>query len=193
MGEIIAKNGLTQLRIAETEKYPHVTFFFNGGREKPFEGEERIMIHSPKVATYDLQPEMSAPEVADAACAFLKDKQPDLMVLNFANADMVGHTGIYPAIQKAVETVDAKLQQVVNTGLELAYSFIIIADHGNSDHAINSDGSPNTAHSLNPVPIIIVDDKVKKVENGVLADLAATIFKIMGIEKPEVMKGRSLV
>ncbi len=193
MGEIIANNGLTQLRIAETEKYPHVTFFFNGGREKPFEGEERIMIHSPKVATYDLQPEMSAPEVADAASDFLNEKQPDLMVLNFANADMVGHTGVYPAIQKAVETVDMKLQQVVNTGLELGYSFIIIADHGNSDHAINSDGSPNTAHSLNPVPIIVVDDKVKKVENGVLADLAPTIFKIMGVEKPDVMTGRSLV
>ena len=151
------------------------------------------MIHSPKVATYDLQPEMSANEVAKAACDFLKAKQPDLMVLNFANPDMVGHTGVYTAIQKAVETVDAKLEEVVKTGLELGYSFIIIADHGNSDNAINSDGSPNTAHSLNPVPIIIVDDEVKEVKNGVLADVAPTAFKIMGITKPEIMTGKALV
>lgn len=193
MGEVISANGLTQLRIAETEKYPHVTFFFNGGREEPFEGEERIVINSPKVATYDLQPEMSAPEVADAACSFLREKEPDLMVLNFANADMVGHTGVYSAIQKAVETVDSKLKQVVETGLELGYSFIVIADHGNSDNAINKDGSPNTAHSLNPVPIVIIDEDIKEVRNGVLADVAATAFKIMGVEKSDLMKGESLV
>ena len=193
MGEIVSSHGLTQLRIAETEKYPHVTFFFNGGREEPFEGEERIMINSPKVATYDLQPEMSAPEVADAASNFLNNNRPDLMVLNFANTDMVGHTGIYPAILKAAETVDSKLKQVIETGLKLNYSFIVIADHGNSDNAINQDGSPNTAHSLNPVPIIIIDDKVKQVNNGVLADVAPTAFKIMGIEIPELMKGNSLV
>ena len=193
MGQIVAENDRTQLRIAETEKYPHVTFFFNGGREEPFKNEERIMIHSPKVATYDLQPEMSAPEVAKAACDFLKENKPDLMVLNFANPDMVGHTGVYSAIQKAVETVDAKLEEVVETGLELDYSFIIIADHGNSDNAINPDGSPNTAHSLNPVPIIVIDDEVKEVKNGVLADVASTAFKIMGISKPEIMTGKSLV
>ncbi len=193
MGEVISKNGLTQLRIAETEKYPHVTFFFNGGRETPFNGEQRIVIKSPKVATYDLQPEMSAPEVAKAACDFLKENKPDLMVLNFANPDMVGHTGVYSAIQKAVETVDGTLEEVVKTGRELGYSFIIIADHGNSDNAINPDGSPNTAHSLNPVPIIVLDDKVKQVNNGVLADIASTAFSIMGISKPEIMKGKSLV
>jgi 2,3-bisphosphoglycerate-independent phosphoglycerate mutase len=193
MGEVVSKNGLTQLRIAETEKYAHVTFFFNGGREEPFEGEERIMINSPKVATYDLQPEMSAPEVADAASNFINNNHPDLMVLNFANADMVGHTGIYPAILKAVETVDTQLKQVIETGLKNGYSFIVIADHGNSDNAINSNGSPNTAHSLNPVPIIIIDDKVKHVSNGVLADVAPTAFKIMGIDKPKLMSGKSLV
>lgn len=193
MGEIVSLHGLTQLRIAETEKYPHVTFFFNGGREEPFKGEERIMINSPKVATYDLQPEMSAPEVADAACNFLNINSPDLMVLNFANTDMVGHTGIYSAILKAAETVDAKLEQVIKTGLKLDYSFIVIADHGNSDNAINPDGSPNTAHSLNPVPIIIIDNKVEQVKNGVLADVAPTVFKMMGIDIPELMAGNSRV
>lgn len=193
MGEVIADNGLTQLRIAETEKYPHVTFFFNGGRETPFKGENRIVINSPKVATYDLQPEMSAPEVADAACAFMEEKKPDLMVLNFANPDMVGHTGVYTAIQKAVETVDATLKQVVEKGLDLGYSFIIIADHGNSDNAINEDGTPNTAHSLNPVPIIIIDKDVQRVKNGVLADVAPTGLKIMGVKKSPSMSGNELV
>ena len=193
MGEVISANGLTQLRIAETEKYPHVTFFFNGGREQPFMGEERIVINSPKVATYDLQPEMSAPEVADAACNFIQEKQPDLMVLNFANPDMVGHTGVYSAIQKAVETVDSTLKKVVEKGLEYNYSFIIIADHGNSDNAINADGSPNTAHSLNPVPIIIIDKDVQSVKNGVLADVAPTGLKIMGVEKSPSMSGKELV
>jgi 2,3-bisphosphoglycerate-independent phosphoglycerate mutase len=193
MGEVVSGLGLTQLRIAETEKYPHVTFFFNGGGEAPFKGEERIMISSPKVATYDLQPEMSAPEVADAASDFLINNEPDLMVLNFANTDMVGHTGIYPAILKAAETVDAKLKQVIETGLKLGYAFIVIADHGNSDNAINSDGTPNTAHSLNPVPIIVIGDDVKQVKNGVSADVAPTAFTIMGIEIPELMNGNSLV
>jgi len=151
------------------------------------------MINSPKVATYDLQPEMSAPEVADAACNFLNINSPDLMVLNFANTDMVGHTGIYSAIIKAAETVDAKLEQVIETGLKLDYSFIVIADHGNSDNAINPDGSPNTAHSLNPVPIIVIDDKVSKVRNGVLADVAPTAFKIMGFDNPDLMTGSPLV
>jgi 2,3-bisphosphoglycerate-independent phosphoglycerate mutase len=193
IGEVIAKNGLTQLRIAETEKYPHVTFFFNGGRETPFDGENRIVINSPKVATYDLQPEMSAPEVANAACTFLEENRPDLMVLNFANPDMVGHTGVYSAIQKAVETVDSTLKQVVEKGLSLGYSFIIIADHGNSDNAINPDGTPNTAHSLNPVPIIVIDKDVHEVKNGVLADVAPSILKIMGVQKAASMKGRELV
>lgn len=193
MGEVLAKNGLSQLRIAETEKYPHVTFFFNGGREQPFDGEERIMIHSPKVATYDLQPEMSAPEVSKAACDFLNEQKPDLMVLNFANPDMVGHTGVYEAIQKAVNAVDQELEKVVKTGLALDYSFIIIADHGNSDNAINADGSPNTAHSLNPVPIIVIDKKVATVKNGVLADVAPTAFKMMGVETPTSMSGNTLV
>ena len=160
---------------------------------EPFEGEHRIMINSPKVATYDMQPEMSAAEVSSAACDFLKNNKPDLMVLNFANPDMVGHTGVYSAIQKAVETVDFELEKLVKLGLKLDYSFIIIADHGNSDHALNSDGSPNTAHSLNPVPIVIIDPDIKEVQNGVLADVAPSVFKIMGIEKPDTMTGISIV
>ena len=193
MGEVVSKLGLTQLRIAETEKYPHVTFFFNGGREEPFKGEDRIMIHSPKVATYDLQPEMSAPEVAAAASKYIRENEPGLVVLNFANSDMVGHTGVYPAIIKAVETVDKCLKEVVTAGLEHGYSFIIIADHGNSDNAINPDGSPNTAHSLNPVPIIVIDDRVLKVHDGILADIAPTAFRLMGITPPETMTGKVLV
>jgi 2,3-bisphosphoglycerate-independent phosphoglycerate mutase len=193
MGETISKLGLKQLRIAETEKYPHVTFFFNGGREEPFPGEERIMINSPKVATYDLQPEMSAPEVSKAACNYLKAQSPDLMVLNFANTDMVGHTGVYPAILKAAECVDEQLKYVIETGLDLGYVFIVIADHGNSDYAINEDGSPNTAHSLNPVPIIILDERVNQVKAGVLADVAPTAFSMMNIPIPKSMKGNVLV
>lgn len=193
MGENISKLGLSQLHIAETEKYPHVTFFFNGGREEPFEGEERIMINSPKVATYDLQPEMSAPEVAKAACDFLTKHQPDFMVLNFANTDMVGHTGVFPAILKAAETVDEQLKKVIETGRENGYVFIVIADHGNSDYAINPDGSPNTAHSLNPVPVLIIDDQVKTVKNGVLADVAPTAFRMMGLPLPEAVTGKPLV
>lgn len=193
IGEVISVNGLQQIRIAETEKYPHVTFFFSGGREKEFEGEKRILINSPKVATYDLQPEMSAPLIKDAIIKEMKANQPDYICLNFANTDMVGHTGIYNAILKAAETVDGCVKEVVEEGEKLGYSFIIIADHGNSDNAINPDGTPNTAHSLNPVPVIVVDDEVKKVKNGTLRDVAPTILDLMGINQPKEMTGQSLV
>ncbi len=194
LGEVISKAGKSQIRIAETEKYPHVTFFFNGGREIPFDGETRIMVNSPKVATYDLQPEMSAFEVRDKLIAALKDKTPDFFCLNFANPDMVGHTGVYEAIVKAVETVDLCLGQIVETAKDLGYELIIIADHGNADFAVNEDGSPNTAHSLNPVPIIHVTEKPNSsIRDGILADVAPTILKIMGIEQAEVMTGKNLV
>ncbi len=193
LGEILAGLNKTQVRIAETEKYPHVTFFFSGGREKEFKGEKRILINSPKVATYDLQPEMSAPEVKDAIINEMKTNKPDFICLNFANADMVGHTGVYKSILKAVETVDNCLKQVVETGEELGYSFIIIADHGNADNAINEDGSPNTAHSTNPVPIVLIDSKYHKIRNGILADVAPTILKLMEIPQPKEMTGNSLV
>jgi len=193
LGEIISKQGKTQVRIAETEKYAHVTFFFSGGREREFDGEKRILVPSPKVATYDLKPSMSAFEVTDKIVAELKANQPDLVVLNFANSDMVGHTGIYEAIQEAVETVDQCVEKVCSTARSLGYSVMITADHGNSDHAINADGSPNTAHSLNPVPIFLLDDDYKKIKNGKLADIAPTLLKIMEIEKPEEMTGEVLI
>ena len=193
MGEVVSKNNLKQIRIAETEKYPHVTFFFSGGREMEFQGESRIMIPSKKVATYDLQPEMSAHEVTEAIVPQLENGTPDFVCLNFANADMVGHTGIYSAIKKAVETVDACLQRVVEAGIKNNYSFIIIADHGNADCAINPDGTPNTAHSLNPVPCILIDSHFKKIKDGRLADMAPTLLKIMGIEIPKEMTGEVLV
>jgi 2,3-bisphosphoglycerate-independent phosphoglycerate mutase len=193
IGEVISKAGGTQLRIAETEKYPHVSFFFSGGREKEFEGERRIMIPSPKVATYDLQPEMSAHEITAAICTDMTTNAPDFICLNFANTDMVGHTGVYNAILKAAEEVDACVKKVVECGRPAGYSFVIIADHGNSDYAINPDGSPNTAHSLNPVPIIILDDGVKTVHDGILADVAPTILHIMGIEPPKEMTGKVLI
>jgi 2,3-bisphosphoglycerate-independent phosphoglycerate mutase len=193
IGEIVAKNKLTQVRIAETEKYPHVSFFFSGGREKEFEGERRIMIQSPKVATYDLKPDMSALEITDAICFDMEKNGPDFICLNFANTDMVGHTGVYSAILKAAEAVDACAKKVVEKGLQYGYSFVIIADHGNSDYAINPDGSPNTAHSMNPVPIIVIDSNVKKVESGILADVAPTILHMMGLEKPKEMTGTILV
>lgn len=194
LGEVISKNGLTQVRIAETEKYPHVTFFFSGGREKEFENEKRILVNSPKVATYDLQPEMSAPEVRDQIVKEIRTQTPDFICLNFANPDMVGHTGVYSAIIKAVETVDRCLKDVVLTGLDYGYEFMIIADHGNADHAINEDGSPNTAHSLNPVPVVLVtNDKTVQLENGILADVAPTILSRLGLEKPVEMTGRNLV
>ncbi|MDP1746781.1 MAG: alkaline phosphatase family protein, partial [Bacteroidota bacterium] len=180
-------------RIAETEKYPHVTFFFSGGREKEFNGEKRIMAPSPKVATYDLKPEMSAIELTDAIIPELQKGEADFICLNYANADMVGHTGVYSAIIKAVETVDSCLKRVVETGLQSGYSFVIIADHGNADYAINPDGSPNTAHSTNPVPCILIDTDHKKINEGKLADIAPTILRMMGVPVPKEMTGDVLV
>ncbi len=194
LGEVLTRLDKTQVRIAETEKYPHVTFFFSGGREEAFHLEERILVNSPKVATYDLQPEMSAPEVRDQIVNCMKTKRPDFFCLNFANPDMVGHTGVYEAIVKAVETVDSCLQKVVETGLEHGYELLIIADHGNADFAVNPDGSPNTAHSLNPVPVILVSKERDLVLNdGILADVAPTILRRMGIAAPMEMTGVSLV
>ncbi len=193
IGEYISSLGLKQLRIAETEKYAHVTFFLNGGREATFEGEDRILVASPKVATYDLQPEMSAYEVADKLAAALDEQKYDFICLNFANGDMVGHTGVYEAIQKAVKAVDACVGKVVEAAKRNGYEVVQIADHGNADNAVNADGSPNTAHSLNPVPIVVVSDRVAKVENGILADVAPTVLKLMGVPQPEEMTGHSLV
>lgn len=194
LGETISKAGLKQLHIAETEKYAHVTFFFNGGREEPFTGEERILIPSPKVATYDLKPEMSAYEVADALTAEIEKQKFDFVVVNFANGDMVGHTGVYEAIQKAVKAIDTCVEKVVETAKRNDYELIIIADHGNADHALNEDGSPNTAHSLNPVPFVYVSkNKSAVVENGILADVAPSICHILGIQQPADMSGRNLI
>ena len=193
LGEVLQKHNKTQIRIAETEKYPHVTFFFSGGREQPFHGESRILRNSPKVATYDLQPEMSAFELKDALIPELKEGKVDFVCLNFANGDMVGHTGIMAAAIKACEAVDVCVKQVVETALENNYTTIIIADHGNCETMINPDGSPNTAHTTNPVPIILVDKELKTIHNGVLGDLAPTILELMGIEKPAVMTGKSLL
>jgi 2,3-bisphosphoglycerate-independent phosphoglycerate mutase len=194
IGEVLSKAGKSQIRIAETEKYPHVTFFFSGGREQNFEGENRILINSPKVATYDLQPEMSAPEVRDAIVKAIHEEKPDFICLNFANPDMVGHTGVYSAIVKAVETVDNCLKDVVTAGQEKGYEFIVIADHGNADYAINPDGTPNTAHSLNKVPVVFVTHETEyKISDGILADVAPTILDRLMIEKPEEMTGESLL
>ncbi len=193
IGEIISANGLSQLHIAETEKYAHVTFFFNGGREEPFSGENRILIPSPKVATYDLKPEMSAYEVRDAVIKEIEGSAPDFICLNFANGDMVGHTGVYDAIAKAIKVVDESVRAVVESAKAAGYTIIITADHGNADNAVNNDGSVNTAHSTNPVPFIVVSDDIKSVESGVLADVAPTVLKIMGVEKPADMTGVSLV
>lgn len=192
LGETVAKAGMTQLRIAETEKYAHVTFFFSGGREKVFEGENRILIPSPKVATYDLQPEMSAYGIKDAVIKEMNSSKPDFICLNFANGDMVGHTGVYEAIQKAILAVDDCTGQVVEAAKENGYTVLIIADHGNADNAINPDGSPNTAHSLNPVPLVLVSRKYKKVNSGILADVAPTILSIMGLPIPQEMTGKVL-
>ena len=194
MGEIVAKNGLKQLRIAETEKFAHVTFFFSGGRDVEFENEERILIPSPKVATYDLQPEMSAPEVAAALCDALDTQKYDYITLNFANGDMVGHTGVYASIQQAVVTIDICVDRVVKAARKNGYEVIIIADHGNADHAVNEDGTPNTAHSLNPVPFVYIsDNKNAKVADGILADVAPSLCHILGIEQPKEMTGRNLI
>ena len=193
IGEWVSKQGLKQLRIAETEKYAHVTFFLNGGREDKFEGEERILVASPKVATYDLQPEMSAPEVADKLVAALGERKFDFICLNFANGDMVGHTGVYDAIVKAVKAVDGCVEKVVEAAKANGYEVVMIADHGNADNAVNPDGTPNTAHSLNPVPIVVVSDRVKSVHNGILADVAPTVLKLMGLEQPAEMTGKVLV
>jgi 2,3-bisphosphoglycerate-independent phosphoglycerate mutase len=194
LGEVISNMGRMQVRIAETEKYPHVTFFFSGGREEVFEGETRIMVNSPKVATYDLQPEMSASEVRDQIISSIEKEQPNFICLNFANPDMVGHTGVFSAIVKAVETVDSCLKSVVESGKKMGYEFLVIADHGNADYAVNPDGSPNTAHSLNPVPVILVtDDKGIELNDGILADVAPTILNRMRLAAPIEMTGKSLL
>ena len=194
LGEYLAAKGLNQLHIAETEKYAHVTFFFNGGRETPYDNEDRILVPSPKVATYDLKPEMSAYEVKDKLVAAINENKYDFIVVNFANGDMVGHTGIYEAIEKAVVAVDACVKDVIEAAKAQDYEAIIIADHGNADHALNEDGTPNTAHSLNPVPCVYVtENKAAKVEDGRLADVAPTILKIMGLEAPAEMDGNVLI
>ena len=193
IGEYVSSLGLSQLRIAETEKYAHVTFFLNGGRETEFENESRILVASPKVATYDLQPEMSAYEVKDKLVEALNTQKFDFICLNFANGDMVGHTGIYEAIEKAVKAVDECVADVVETAKANGYEVVMIADHGNADNAVNEDGTPNTAHSLNPVPIVVVSDRVKAVKDGILADVAPTVLKMMGLEQPAEMTGEALV
>jgi len=194
LGEYIASKGLKQLHTAETEKYAHVTFFFNGGREAPYENEERVLVASPKVATYDLKPEMSAPEVKDKLVANIKKDEYDFIVVNFANPDMVGHTGVYSAIETAVKTIDQCVNEVVEAAKATGYETIIIADHGNADNAVNPDGSVNTAHSLNPVPFIYVtENKNATVEDGVLADVAPSILHIMGLEQPKEMTGKNLI
>ena len=193
-GEYISKHGMTQLRIAETQKYAHVTFFFNGGRETPYDAEERILVPSPKVATYDLKPEMSAYEVKDKLVEAIKTQKFDFIVVNYANGDMVGHTGIYDAIEKAVKAIDECVKDTVEAAKANDYEVIIIADHGNADHALNEDGTPNTAHSLNPVPFVYVtENKNAKVENGVLADVAPSILHILGMPQPADMTGRDLI
>ena len=194
MGEVVSNAGLKQIRIAETEKYAHVTFFFSGGREAEFPGEKRILCPSPKVPTYDFQPEMSAPMIKEAIVPELQKGEADFICLNFANGDMVGHTGVYEAVRKAVEAVDACAKEVVEAARANNYNVLIIADHGNADNAVNPDGSPNTAHSLNPVPCIYVsDDKNLKINNGILADVAPTLLSEMGIEIPKEMTGKVLI
>jgi 2,3-bisphosphoglycerate-independent phosphoglycerate mutase len=193
IGEVLADAGLHQLRIAETEKYAHVTFFFSGGREEKFKNEERIMIPSPKVATYDLQPEMSAFGVKDAVIREIESGVFDFICLNFANGDMVGHTGVYEAIEKAVTTVDTCAGAVIKAAHAAGYTVLVIADHGNADKAVNEDGSPNTAHSLNPVPSILITDDYKKINEGILADVAPTLLSILGVQVPQEMTGKVLV
>ncbi|MBE6231699.1 MAG: 2,3-bisphosphoglycerate-independent phosphoglycerate mutase [Bacteroidales bacterium] len=193
LGEVVSKAGKNQLRIAETEKYAHVTFFFNGGAEALFENEDRILVNSPKVATYDLQPEMSAPEVTEKLVEAINTEKNDLIILNFANGDMVGHTGVFSAIRKAVETVDNCVKKVVEAAIAHGYSVLLTADHGNADYAVNPDGTPNTAHSLNQVPFIAINCGVDTVKDGKLADVAPTILKLMGIGQPAAMTGKPLI
>jgi len=193
LGEVLEKHKKKQIRIAETEKYPHVTFFFSGGREMPFEGETRILRNSPKVATYDLKPEMSAYELPNALVPELQKQEADFVCLNFANGDMVGHTGVMEAAIKACEAVDACVKDVVTTALDNNYTTLLIADHGNCETMVNPDGTPNTAHTTNPVPIILIDKELKHIKNGVLGDLAPTILKLMGIPKPEAMTQNPLI
>ena len=194
LGEVLAKNNKKQIRIAETEKYPHVTFFFSGGREQPFEGERRIMAASPKVATYDLQPAMSADELTDKILPEINAGNPDFICLNYANADMVGHTGVFSAVVKAVETVDANVEKVVTAGLNNGYTIFLTADHGNADFMMNEDGSPNTAHSLNLVPFFIIDKNWKgQIQPGKLGDLAPTILQMMELPIPKEMTGKVLI
>jgi len=193
LGETISKAKKTQVRIAETEKYPHVTFFFSGGREQEFEGETRIMVNSPKVATYDLQPEMSAEEVTQAIVKEINEKQPDFICLNFANPDMVGHTGVYSAIMKACETIDDCAKRVSEACMSQGYDVLITADHGNADFAVNDDGSPNTAHTTNLVPLYLLTSTGMRLKDGILADLAPTVLELMNIEQPSLMTGKSLL
>ena len=195
LGEVVSKAGKRQLRIAETEKYAHVTFFFNGGLETPFENEDRILVNSPKVATYDLQPEMSAPEVTEKLVEAINTEKEDLIILNFANGDMVGHTGVYDAICKAVKCIDGCVEKVVNAAIEHGYAILLTADHGNADNAVNPDGSPNTAHSLNLVQFIVINagDDVKEVKDGALCNVAPTILKLMGIPQPAAMEAEPLI
>jgi len=193
IGEVLSKAGLTQVRIAETEKYPHVTFFFSGGREEPFEGERRLLVPSPKVATYDLQPEMSALGITDAIISDIETHQPNFICLNYANTDMVGHTGVFSAAIKAAETVDSCLGRLLECGKKYGYDAIVIADHGNSDFMVNEDGSPNTAHTMNPVPCVYVGTAETKIANGKLADVAPTILGLLGVELPIEMNGNNLL
>jgi 2,3-bisphosphoglycerate-independent phosphoglycerate mutase len=193
LGEVLSESEMSQVRIAETEKYPHVTFFFNGGREAVFKNESRILVNSPNVATYDLQPEMSAPEVKSKIIQAIQESKPNFFCLNFANPDMVGHTGVYSAIQKAVETVDECLGEILEIGKNYGYEFLVIADHGNADYALNVDGSPNTAHSLNPVPVVLVTKDNVNLRNGILADVAPTILDRLQINIPVEMTGKTLI
>jgi 2,3-bisphosphoglycerate-independent phosphoglycerate mutase len=193
LGEVLSGHGKTQLRAAETEKYPHVTFFFSGGREEAFEGEKRIMVNSPKVATYDLKPEMSAFELKDKLLQEVKNQSCDFMCINFANPDMVGHTGDFDAAVKACETVDSCMNELVNEAVKQDYSVIIIADHGNSETMKNPDGTPNTAHTTNPVPLILVDHEIEQIHSGILGDIAPTVLHLMGVEQPQEMTQKSLI
>jgi 2,3-bisphosphoglycerate-independent phosphoglycerate mutase len=194
LGEIVSKAGLRQVRIAETEKYPHVTYFFNGGREEPFEHEDRLMVPSPKVSTYDLQPQMSAVEVTDTLLSYISTQQPSFICLNYANPDMVGHTGVFSAIVKAVETIDAELEKLVKFLEAQGYDMLILADHGNAEQATNPDGSPNTSHTLNPVPCILVGKTpTLELESGILADVAPTILELLNLAQPAIMTGKSLI